>query len=162
MIRDHKRPRDSLHVRNPRVDYYAWKMDQTQEIMDKLLTQSAAGVPVIVEGRRDEEALRRLGLKGPVHCLKASGLSRFEFLDRLNGSNDAILLTDFDREGRELTLWLYKELSHRGIKSDFTLWRRFRSLSRTEIRSVQELPSFMRALEARSLGHRTIGPQHPR
>lgn len=157
-----KRVRNPARIRNPRVDYYTWKMEQTEEVLEQLLSQSEAGVPVIVEGRRDEAALRRLGVKGPIHCLKSSGQSRYEFLDRLNGSREAVLLTDFDREGKELTKWLYRELSQRGVKSDFTLWRRFRSLAHTEVRSVEELPSFLRALEARSKGIRPITPQHPR
>lgn len=157
-----KRLRDPARLRNPRVDYYAWKMEQTEEVLQNLVNQSEAGVPVIVEGRRDESALRRLGLKGPIHCLKASGQSRYEFLERLNGSRDIVLLTDFDREGKELTQWLYRELSQRGVRSDFTLWRRFRSLARTEVRSVEELPSFLRALEARARGIRQVNPQLPR
>src|SRR2546430_3196549 len=83
-------------------------MEETQRIIDELRTQSEAGVPIIVEGRRDEAALRRLGVTGKVHCLKARGESRHEFLDRLDGTKEAIVLTDFDREGKELETWLYK------------------------------------------------------
>ncbi|HEX9240315.1 MAG TPA: hypothetical protein VF910_06660, partial [Candidatus Bathyarchaeia archaeon] len=72
-------------------------MEETQRIIDELRTQSEAGVPIIVEGRRDEAALRRLGVTGKVHCLKARGESRHEFLDRLDGTKEAIVLTDFDR-----------------------------------------------------------------
>ena len=157
-----KRLRDPARLRNPRIDYYAWKMEQTEEVLRQLLSQSEVGVPIIVEGRRDEAALRKLGINGVIHCLKARGESRFEFLERLNGSNEAILLTDFDREGKELTEWLHNELSRRGVRSDFTLWRRIRSLARTEVHAVEELPSFIRALEARSHGQRQVGPQHPR
>jgi 5S rRNA maturation endonuclease (ribonuclease M5) len=149
-------------IRHPRAGYYAWKMEETQRIVDELRTQSLAGVPVIVEGRRDEAALRRLGIAGTVYCLKATGESRHEFLDRLDGAREAILLTDFDREGKELETWLYKELSQRGVKSDLKLWIRMKSLSRTEVRSVEELPSFIRGLEARSRGIRPVGPQVPR
>ena len=124
--------------------------------------QSEAGVPIIVEGRRDEAALRRLGVMGKVHCLKARGESRHEFLDRLDGTKEAIVLTDFDREGKELETWLYKELSQRGVKSDLKIWIRMRSLARTEVRSVEELPSFIRALESRARGIRPVTPQVPR
>jgi 5S rRNA maturation endonuclease (ribonuclease M5) len=149
-------------VRNPRAEYYAWKMEESEKLIDELRTQSAAGVPIIVEGRRDENALRRLGVAGKIHCLKARGESRHEFLDRLNGATEAIVLTDFDREGKKLETWLYKELSQRGIKSDLKLWIRMRSLARTEVRSVEELPSFIRALESRAIGIRPVSPQVPR
>jgi len=94
--------------------------------------------------------------------LKARGESRHEFLDRLDGTREAIVLTDFDREGKELETWLYKELSQRGVKSDLKIWIRMRSLARTEVRSVEELPSFIRALESRARGIRPITPQVPR
>jgi 5S rRNA maturation endonuclease (ribonuclease M5) len=149
-------------MRNPRAEYYAWKMEETEKIIDELRTQSETGVPIIVEGRRDEAALRKLGISGKVHCLKARGESRHEFLDRLNGTNEAIVLTDFDREGKELETWLYKELSQRGVKSDLRLWIRMRSLARTEVRSVEEIPKFMRALETRAMGIRPVSPQVPR
>ena len=137
-------------------------MEETQRIIDELRTQSEAGVPIIVEGRRDEAALRRLGVTGKVHCLKARGESRHEFLDRLDGTKEAIVLTDFDREGKELETWLYKELSQRGVKSDLKIWIRMRSLARTEVRSVEELPSFIRALESRARGIRPVTPEVPR
>ena len=156
-------PRRNLaRLRNPRAEYYAWKMEETQRIIDELRTQSEAGVPIIVEGRRDEAALRRLGVTGKVHCLKARGESRHEFLDRLDGTKEAIVLTDFDREGKELETWLYKELSQRGVKSDLKIWIRMRSLARTEVRSVEELPSFIRALESKARGIRPVTPQVPR
>jgi len=137
-------------------------MEETNRILDQLRTQSEAGVPIIVEGRRDEAALRRLGITGKVHCLKARGESRHEFLDRLNGTKEAIVLTDFDREGKELETWLYKELSQRGVKSNLKLWIRIRSIARTEVRSVEEIPNFIQALEARARGIRPVTPQVPR
>ena len=156
------RRRNPAHLRHPRIEYYEWKMEQVERVFDELRTRSAAGVPIIVEGRRDEAALRRLGINGKIHCLKARGEPRNEFLDRIDGPGEAILLTDFDREGKELGTWLYKELSHRGIRIDYALWRRIRSLARTDAHAVEELPSFLRALEARSKGIRPVTPQVPR
>lgn len=137
-------------------------MEEAERIFEELRARSNAGVPIIVEGRRDEAALRRLGIAGKVHCLKARGESRHEFLDRLDGTKQAIVFTDFDREGKKLETWLYKELSQRGVKSDLKLWIRMRSLARTEVRSVEELPSFIRTLEIRARGVRPVSPQVPR
>src|SRR5205809_5947438 len=92
-------PRKNLaRLRNPRAEYYAWKMEETERILDELRTQSEAGVPIIVEGRRDEAALRRLGVAGRGHCLKTRGESRHRILDRLNGAKKADVVTDFHRE----------------------------------------------------------------
>lgn len=159
---EHSRDRDPVRLRNPRAEYYAWKMDETERIFEELRSQSESGIPIIVEGRRDEMALRKLGVNGRIYCLKARGESRHDFLERLDDNGDAIVLTDFDREGKKLETWLYKELSQRGIKSDLRLWSRIRSLARTEVRSVEELPSFVRSLQARSIGLRPEVPRHPR
>lgn len=154
--------RDPSRLRNPRAEYYAWKMEETERILDELRSQSESGIPVIVEGRRDEEALRRLGLRGKIYCLKARGESRHDFLERLDGARDAIVLTDFDREGKKLETWLYKELLQMGIRSNLRLWGKIKSLARTEVRSVEELPRFVRALQSRSIGIRPEITKVPR
>ncbi len=146
--------RNPLRVRNPRTDLYTRKLERTTRILEDLEKRSKTGVPIVVEGRRDETALRKLGITGTIHCLKARGESRFSFIERLDGFRRAVLLTDFDREGGELQAWLYQELSHRGIITDTQVWKRIRGLARTEVRSVEELPSFVRALEIRSKGLR--------
>src|SRR6059036_2601774 len=115
------RRRYPTHTRNPRTDLYTRKMERATKIFQDLQEQSDAGVPIIVEGRRDEAALRKFGVKGTVFCLKATGEPRFSFIERLDGSKRAIVLTDFDREGGELGSWLYQELSHRGIRGAITL-----------------------------------------
>ena len=154
--------RDPSRLRNPRAAYYAWKMEETERILDELRSQSESGIPVIVEGRRDEEALRRLGVRGRIYCLKARGESRHDFLEHLDGTRDAIVLTDFDREGKKLETWLYKELLQMGIKSNLRLWGKIKSLARTEVRSVEELPRFVRALQSRSIGVRPEITRVPR
>ena len=135
--------------------FYAWKLEEAKRIFQGLKQMSDSGVPIVVEGRRDEQALRRLGVAGTVFCLKAAGESGARFLEKLDGLEDVVLLTDFDREGGELRLWLYQELSRRGVRADDFAWRRIRSLARTEVRSVEELPRFLRSMELRARGERS-------
>ncbi len=134
--------------------YYAWKKEETDRVFSALRERSREGVPIVVEGMRDEAALRKLGVTGLVLCLKAAGESRLSFLEKLDGYRRVVLLTDFDREGGELHAWLYRELSNLGVRADDLLWRKMKALARTEVRSVEELPSFARSLEARALGDR--------
>lgn len=150
-----ERRRNPSRIRNPRTDLYARKMERATRIFNDLAHQSNAGVPIIVEGRRDEHALRKLGINGTIHCLKATGESRIRILERLDGSKRAIILTDFDREGDELGSWLYQEISHRGVHPDNRAWWKLRGLARTEVRSVEELPNFVHALQLRALGLRS-------
>ena len=147
-------------TRNPRAKYYGWKREETEKVLESLRRKSGLGVPIVVEGRRDREALSKLGVLGRILCLKGAGESRSQFLDKLDGFRDIILLTDFDAEGSELRLWLYQELTRRGIRAEDLMWRRIKTLARTEVKGVEELPSFVRSIEAKSRGERP-GKPHP-
>src|SRR5439155_25652654 len=83
------RRRYPAHVRNPRIDLYTRKMERATRIFEDLQEQSEAGVPIIVDGRRDEAALRKLGIKGTVLCLNATGQPRLRWIERLDGSKRA-------------------------------------------------------------------------
>src|SRR5438552_17879420 len=112
-------PRKNLaRLRNPRAEYYAWKMEETERILDELRTQSEAGVPIIVEGRRDEAALRRLGVAGGGHRPKAGGGTRHEILRPVEGAKETVAVARFDREGKETETRLDKENSQRRGKSE--------------------------------------------
>ena len=52
--------------------------EELANIIEKLSAESLNGVPIIVEGRRDEEGLRRAGVRGEIIQVKSiKGLRRF-------------------------------------------------------------------------------------
>ncbi len=153
------RRRHPSQARKPRATYYGWKRDQIEKVLETLRKRSTAGVPIIVEGRRDREALIKLGVNGTFLSLKGSGETKSHFLDRISEFHDITILTDFDAKGSELRLWLYQELTRKGIRADDLSWRRIRSLSRAQVRAVEELPSFLRSIEAQSRGERPTKPR---
>src|SRR5256886_13549280 len=94
-------PRKNLaRLRNPRAEYYAWKMEETERILDELRTQSEAGVPIIVEGRRDEAALRRLGVAGGGGRLTTRGGDRPHIFLLLVWGTEEKVVVGFFQEGR--------------------------------------------------------------
>jgi len=117
-----------------------------ERLIQKLIAKSKLGIPIIVEGRKDERSLRRLGIEGNILCMKSAGLGFFDFIERVKPSREAIILTDFDREGKQLSLQLLKGLSGNRIKVDDSFRRQFRSLCRSEVRSVEELADYMERL----------------
>src|SRR5712692_10116979 len=118
------RHRHPSETRTPRASYYSWKKDEIEKTLESIRTRSRSGVPIVVEGRRDREALSRLGIDGVILCLKGAGESRSHFLDKLDRFRDIVLLPDFDREGIELRLYLYQEMTRRGIRAEDLAWRR--------------------------------------
>jgi 5S rRNA maturation endonuclease (ribonuclease M5) len=153
------RRRHPCQARKPRAAYYGWKRDQIEKALDALRKRSTAGVPIIVEGRRDREALVKLGVNGTFLSLKGGGETKSHFLDRISEFHDVTILTDFDAKGSELRLWLYQELTRKRIRADDLSWRRIRSLSRAQVRAVEELPSFLISIEAQSRGERPTKPR---
>jgi 5S rRNA maturation endonuclease (ribonuclease M5) len=126
---------------------YERKYQRIDRLTRKLITRSKLGTPIIVEGRKDKLSLRRLGVEGKILCVKSTGVGFFDFVERVKPWREAIILTDFDREGKELSSQLVKELSRIRIKADDSLWRELRSLGRSEIRSVEELANYLEKLK---------------
>jgi 5S rRNA maturation endonuclease (ribonuclease M5) len=117
-----------------------------ERLTRKLITRSKLGTPIIVEGRRDKLSLRRLGVEGRIFCLKSAGIRFFDFVENVKSWREAIILTDFDREGKELSSQLVRELSRIRVRADDSFWRQLRSLGRSEIKSVEELADYMEKL----------------
>lgn len=119
------------------------KYERLNRLTRRLVAKSRLGTPIIVEGRRDEQSLRRLGVEGKIFCMKATGIGFFDFVEKVKPSREVIVLTDFDRKGRELSSQLIGELSRIRIKADDRLWRELRSLGHSDIRSVEELADYV-------------------
>ena len=75
---------------------------------------------VIVEGKRDLTVLRNLGLKAPIIKTQTK-LSRPSLIEKIKtyaGQNGQVLiLTDFDKRGKEIYRFIEKELELYGIKN---------------------------------------------
>jgi len=125
---------------------YKRKYERLDRLTRKLITRSKLGTPIIVEGRKDELSLRQLGVEGKILCMKSLGIGFYDFVEGLRSVREVIVLTDFDREGKELSSQLVKELSRIRVKADDSLWRELRSLGRSEIRSVEELAKYVEKL----------------
>jgi 5S rRNA maturation endonuclease (ribonuclease M5) len=60
-------------------------------------------IPIIVEGRRDEKALRTLGVSAEIRRIQESGPVTETVWDlKRKGHKSAIILTDPDREGAKI------------------------------------------------------------
>ena len=113
---------------------------------------SAKGKPVVVEGKKDVDALRTLGVAGTVLTVKTGGKS---FLDAVFdieklGVSEVILLLDFDRRGKEGTKRLKQSLERVKIKPNVKFWRALSALVGKEIQCVESLTAYMRTLRAKA------------
>lgn len=114
------------------------RLEKIERIIKRIATESNSGTVIIVEGKNDKIALRRLGLTGPIICFKSSGESLADFLDHIHAKR-VMLLTDFDQEGRDLSARMAKELVHLKTRTDDVVRRQLGALVRQDVRTVEEL-----------------------
>ena len=74
---------------------------------------------IVVEGKRDVRVLENLGVKAPM-IKTQSRLSRIDMAENIAAKagkkGKVLILTDYDREGREICSFIEKELELKGIK----------------------------------------------
>ncbi|MBU0536373.1 MAG: toprim domain-containing protein [Nanoarchaeota archaeon] len=86
-----------------------------KELLDWLSKLKESGKLIIVEGKKDKKALESLG----VHDIITLNKPLFEIVEEAASRNqEVILLTDFDRKGKELYGKLKKDLIKNGVKVD--------------------------------------------
>ncbi len=104
-------------------------------------------MPIIVEGSRDIGALREMGFEGII--LKVNnGQSLEKFSSEISSKySEVILLFDWDSRGVYLTKRIFSLLSSMGTKCHIELWS---FLKKYPIGSVEELPSYLKILEAQA------------
>lgn len=92
---------------------------------------------VVVEGKRDASALKKLGYSGKIcefHSFK--GLTRF--IDSMLSYKNLIVLFDGDKKGKYLTSKIISQLEHR-IRIDLSFKRKLVSITKGKIRHIEDL-----------------------
>lgn len=118
------------------------RLERLEKLIQRLSHESEEGGTIIVEGQRDRDSLREMGISGTILCLQSSRKNTTAFAESLAGDTSVIVLTDFDREGVSLAKRLARTLSSRRMRTNLVLWREFRGLTRSDVRSVEELPRY--------------------
>lgn len=115
------------------------------EVLDKIEDKSA-DTPVVVEGLKDVEAMRNLGLRRNVVSL-GKGLTVFAFCERLSRKHGtAVILTDWDRKGGKLARMLKDALEANGVRADTDLRAKLVLLTKKDIKDIESLPKYVERL----------------
>ena len=127
------------------------KAEQVSQIIQELAVEVKKGVPVMVEGKKDKIALRKLAVKGNIICVKNCRKSLADIVYEIGekGYKEVILLMDFDRRGKEWTKKLNEHLERAKIKSNMRFWRILHGLVGRELKDVEGLPTYMVNLQKR-------------
>lgn len=100
--------------------------DELDQWISMLRILSESGVPIVVEGYKDERSLRKLDVSGPI--IRLSGKNLLEVAEELTLFEEFLILTDFDRKGQELASQLFRYLGNKNIDLAQNFRRRFRNL----------------------------------
>jgi 2,5-diamino-6-(ribosylamino)-4(3H)-pyrimidinone 5'-phosphate reductase len=123
--------------------------ERIQLILERLKQESSKGTAIIVEGKKDVESLRQLGIEGPIISAKTGGKSRTDLICNLEESHakEVILLFDFDRRGKEWTGTLKRRLESGRVKADLTFWRELLRFAGRELKDVEGLTAYLQTLK---------------
>ncbi len=117
------------------------------EVLDDIEHASESSA-VVVEGIKDVEALRRLGIARNVVSL-GKGLTVFAFCEGLSRTHaSAVVLTDWDRKGGKLARMLKDALEANGVRPDLDLRARLVLLAKKDIKDIESLPRYIPRLRA--------------
>jgi 5S rRNA maturation endonuclease (ribonuclease M5) len=121
---------------------YEKSLEDLEEALFELREENKT-VPIIVEGDKDIEALRKLNITGEIIRFNV-GLSIPDFCDMISQKyKNIILLTDWDKKGGYLCSTIKKNLESRvGCNT------RYREIfaKRSMIRTLEGLPSWLETL----------------
>ena len=116
--------------------------DQTVErlrsFVGMLNEESEKGSVIVVEGRRDAEALSRIGFTGNLavfHHFKGVA----DFVDSHEESKKVILLLDMDRTGKYLTSKLVSQLQSRRHNVNLFYKKTLAKITNGRVRHVEDL-----------------------
>ena len=127
------------------------KEEKILAVLETLAEASAKGTPIVVEGKKDVEALHALGVAGTILTVKTGGKSFLNFVSEIEKLNmsEVILLLDFDRRGKEGTKRIKYSLERTKIKPNVKFWRELSVLVRKDIQGIESLIAYLKTLHLR-------------
>ncbi|MDI6707555.1 MAG: hypothetical protein QME47_00445 [Candidatus Thermoplasmatota archaeon] len=127
--------------------YTQERLEELEALLENLMTLNIS-VPVVVEGRKDELALRALGLEGEI--IKIAPLPLPTFCERIaQQCSEVLILTDWDRKGGILCRQLKNFLEVNGVKYNDKIREKLVKYVRKEIKDVEGLVAFLNNIRSR-------------
>ncbi len=128
------------------------KEEKIQHIIAKLTEESTEGKPIVVEGKKDAETLKELGINGRIVTIKTGGKSFLQATEEIEqlGAHEVILLLDFDRRGKEGTLRLKHNLERVKVKVNTRYWKELHAFVGREIQCIESLTSYLSTIKQKA------------
>ena len=127
------------------------KEEQILQVLEQLAEENRSGKPIIVEGQKDAETLREIGINGQIIFAKTGGKSLLDVVSEIEvaGASEILMLLDFDRRGKELTERLKRHIEKAGVRANMYYWLKLSSLVGKEVKDVEGLAKYMKTLKSK-------------
>ncbi len=121
------------------------RLEKLEELILELQELADSGAIIVVEGRKDADSLRFLGIKGEIRLSSQQPLLEFtESLSR-NGK-EIVLLTDWDKKGGMIAHKIIQYLLAYGIMPDTQIRAKIRTLTKKRIKDIESLNNHVNKL----------------
>lgn len=118
------------------------RLKNLEEIILELRTLADTGAIIVVEGRRDIESLRQLGINGEMRL--ASQQPLLEFTEQLSRSGkEIVVLTDWDKKGGIIARKIIDQLQFYGIIPNTDIRSRIGILVKKRIKDIESLYNYV-------------------
>ncbi|MEM1581749.1 MAG: toprim domain-containing protein [Candidatus Bathyarchaeia archaeon] len=130
------------------------KLERINCLIQKLKDEVSMGALLVVEGEKDIESLKALGVESDMLAIKSCGKNLQDMVDKITsmGDKEVILLMDFDRHGKELTERLSKVLEELKVKLNLNFWRQLSQLLNSDIKDIEGLAAYVETLKRKIEG----------
>jgi len=127
------------------------KEEKLLQVLACLAEESAKGIVIIVEGKKDLQALRALGVQGKIITAKTGGKTLLDVISEVEkaGEKEIIILFDFDRRGREWTKRVKLHFEKVGITPNLRFWGELAKHARRDVKDIEGLASYMETLKSK-------------
>lgn len=128
------------------------KREKLEELLAWLAQEAAEGKPIVVEGKKDIEALKELGIAGKMLTAKGRQKSLLDLVSEIeeHQPHEVILLLDFDRGGKGIAKRLRQILEKEGATPNTTFWRELLSLVGRDVKDIEGLPAYIKTLKRKT------------
>ena len=118
------------------------RLESIEKIILELRVLAETGAIIVVEGRRDVESLRSLGISGEMRLATQKPL--IEFTEQLSRSGkEIVLLTDWDKKGGIMAHKIIDHLLFYGIMPNTDIRSRIGILVRKRIKDIESLNGYV-------------------
>lgn len=125
------------------------KFEKINCLLERLKSEASDDTLIVVEGEKDVESLRAIGVNSEIFAIKSCGKSLADIIDEIGceRTREIILLMDFDDHGRELTERLTRSLERMKVKLNLAFWRELSNLLNNDLKDIEGLATYIETLK---------------